>query len=212
MLRINLLERFSVQQVEVSAVGNAVDCLRRAPVSPDESQEMRLALYPRLGSPLPLGTPLGDWISMLDSREWNRMVEAGVPLSMVDHAEMWVVLAYLLGDLGVAAMAVSDFILEGRWREVLWRCGDSAGACIVGCVSARNRALREPGLDPDDPALIVGGYLPASTKDTVATLVDLARDGDRETFVEIAAMNGVKKDRLEELWAGTRKRLTREST
>jgi hypothetical protein len=66
----------------------------------------------------------------------------------------------------------------------------------------------EAGLDPSDPALIVGGYLPASTKDTVATLVDLARDGDRETFVEIAAMNGVRKDRLEELWDGTRKRLT----
>ena len=217
MRRINLLERVREYLGEAqsarragSELFQAADCLRRAPVSPDESQEMRRVLYPRLGSPRPaVGTPLGDWISTLGPGEWSRMVEAGVPLSMVDHAEMWVVLAHLLGDLGVAAMAVSDFVLERRWRGVLSRCGDSAAACIGGCVSARNRALREPGLDPDDPALIVGGYLPASTKDTVATLVDLARDGDRETFVEIAAMNGVKRDRLEELWAGTRTRLAR---
>ena len=135
------------------------------------------------------------------------MVEAGVPLSMAEHPEMWLVLAELLGDLGVAAMAVSDFILEGRWREALALCGDSAAACIGGWVSASRRALNQPRLDLNDPEVIVTGYLPASTKDTVATLVDLARDGDRETFVEIAAMNGVGKDRLEELWTGTVQRL-----
>lgn len=43
--------------------------------------------------------------------------------------------------------------------------------------------------------------------DTIETLVDLAREGNRDDFMFLAGASGVRPEQHEELWAGTRKRL-----
>jgi len=46
------------------------------------------------------------------------------------------------------------------------------------------------------------------SNDTYTHLVELARDGDETIFKEYAAMVGVPAEKLDELWLGTRKRIT----
>ncbi|MFQ5990393.1 MAG: hypothetical protein ACE5K9_10805, partial [Candidatus Methylomirabilales bacterium] len=43
--------------------------------------------------------------------------------------------------------------------------------------------------------------------DQVRTLLDLARSGDKDQFVELARCLGVPADRVESLWEGTVRRL-----
>ena len=47
----------------------------------------------------------------------------------------------------------------------------------------------------------------ALPRDTVATLVDLACADAEGDFRDLALMSGVAPERLDELWAGTRRRL-----
>jgi len=47
----------------------------------------------------------------------------------------------------------------------------------------------------------------SSVADLVATLIEFARDGQREDFDFLASSSGVDGDKREELWTGTRRRL-----
>jgi len=47
----------------------------------------------------------------------------------------------------------------------------------------------------------------SNVNDLVTTLIELARDGQREDFDFLARSSGVDDDRREELWTGTRRRL-----
>ena len=60
---------------------------------------------------------------------------------------------------------------------------------------------------PESPRALLAVHV--AHPEQVDTLLDLARDGEHETFTGLAACLGVAPDALEPLWDGTRRRLGR---
>lgn len=60
----------------------------------------------------------------------------------------------------------------------------------------------------DEPYSMASGHVEPISEDTYTHLVSLAKDGNETIFKEYAQMVGVKPEHLDELWTGTRKRVT----
>src|SRR5574341_959389 len=142
MMRINLLDLPGTHATESARRGQIEWAERlvgecRCPIIQGELRDQVMAdLEERLGGVSAEPHFFNGWLRTLSQVEWARMVEARVPDSMQQHPEMWLALGTQLGGLGIAAMVVSDYVLDGRWRQVLELCGDPGATCLGGCLVA----------------------------------------------------------------------------
>ena len=138
---------------------------------------------------MPLFATSIDPLPPVDS--WEPVGDSGVIVPGAGRRESWVEDGtewFLMGAEG--HIEVPEFPPRFGMRVYLLRNGSGAedGENAEGMVSHEGTLLED---------------------ETVATLCDLARENAETAFKDLARMVGVEAERLDELWTGTRRRVTR---